>query len=258
MHLGSGWRAAGAICAPCLLLSLSYGALFSVAAWLLTFGLWLIDAEAAIPVLAGGFALLGPLFAAGLYEISRRLERGESVTLRQAFEFGPARYGRLALFGIVLFFAYSIWILLAFTLSMLFLGGSGIPPPSEFMHFLLFSNAGLGLLVCGTLVGAALAALVFSMSTIAAPLLFAKDIDAISAIVTSVRAVSQNPAPMLLWAALIAGFLAQGIVTLFVGLVVAFPLLGHATWHAYRALVDDGQAEPPHEPLILVASSKTP
>ena len=78
----------------------------------------------------------------------------------------------------------------------------------------------------------------FSVSTVAVPLLLAKDIDAVTAMVTSVRAVSLNIGPMLLWAALIAGFMAQGIVTLFVGLIVAFPLLGHATWHAFRALVD--------------------
>jgi uncharacterized membrane protein len=232
--LARGWRD---LCTVPLV-SLAYGAIFTLIAWLLVFGLALVDAESAVPVLAAGFVLVGPLLAAGLYETSRRLEKGEKVTLRQVFDIGAAAYGRLAFFGVVLFFAFVVWILLAFLLLMLFLGGAAAPPPSELVHTLLFTNAGLGLLISGTLTGAVLAAIVFSVSTVAVPLLLAKDIDPVSAMVTSMRAVSLNIGPMLLWAVLIAGFMVQGFVTLFVGLVVAFPLLGHATWHAYRALVD--------------------
>ena len=232
--LARGWRD---VCtAPSV--SVAYGALFTFIGWVLVFGLSLIDAVSAIPVLAGGFVVLGPLLAAGLYETSRRLEEGEKITFRKVLDLGSVTYGRLAFFGIVLFFAFVVWILLAFLLLMLFLGGAAAPPPEELVHILLFTNAGLGLLFAGTLTGAVLAAIVFSVSTVAVPLLLAKDIDAVTAMVTSVRAVSLNIGPMLLWAALIAGFMAQGIVTLFVGLIVAFPLLGHATWHAFRALVD--------------------
>jgi uncharacterized membrane protein len=239
--LARGWRD---LCTVPLV-SLAYGAIFTSMAWVLVFGLSLIDAQSAIPVLAAGFVLVGPLLAAGLYETSRRLEKGEKITFLQAFDIGAAAYGRLAFFGVVLFFAFVLWILLAFLLLMLFLGGAAAPPPSDLVHTLLFTNAGLGLLVCGTLTGAVLAAIVFSVSTVAVPLLLVKDIDAVSAMVTSVRAVNLNIGPMLLWAALIAGFMAQGIVTLFVGLVVAFPLLGHATWHAFRAVVDgDGTSAP--------------
>ena len=217
--LARGWRD---LCAVPVV-SLSYGALFALMAWVLAFGLSLIDAQSSIPVLAAGFLLVGPLLAAGLYETSRRLEKGEKVTFFEIFHIGSAAYGRLAFFGIILFFAFVVWILLAFLLLMLFLGGSGAPPPSELVHILLFTNAGLGLLVSGTLIGAVLAAIVFSVSTVAAPLLLAKDVDAVSAMVTSVRAVSLNIGPMLLWAALIAGFMAQGIVTLFAGLRRGLP-----------------------------------
>jgi uncharacterized membrane protein len=232
--LARGWRD---LCTVPFV-SLAYGALFTFMAWVLVIGLSLIEAQSAIPVLAAGFVLVGPLLAAGLYETSRRLEKGEKIAFRQVFDIGSAAYGRLAFFGVVLFFAYVVWILLAFMLLMLFLGGAAVPPPSELVHTLLFTNAGLGLLISGTLIGAALAAIVFSISTVAVPLLLVKDVDAVSAMVTSVRAVSINIGPMLLWAALIAGFMLQGTVTLFVGLVVAFPLLGHATWHAFRALVN--------------------
>jgi uncharacterized membrane protein len=83
-----------------------------------------------------------------------------------------------------------------------------------------------------------LAAMVFSISSVAVPLLLGKDVDAVTAMVTSVRAVRLNRGTMLLWAALIAGCMVLALATLFIGLVVIFPLLGHATWHAFRALVE--------------------
>ncbi len=103
---------------------------------------------------------------------------------------------------------------------------------------MLFTNAGVALLFVGTLTGGLLAAIVFSISSVAVPLLLVKDVDAVTAMATSVRATSLNTGVMLLWAALIAGYMAIGLATLFVGLVVIFPLLGHATWHAFRAVVE--------------------
>lgn len=231
--LSRGWN--DVVAEP--LVSIVYGLIFAVAAWIMTFGLAQLEAESFIPALAGGFLLLGPLFAAGLYEIARRREKGEPVSAFGAFAIGSGAYSRLALFGIVLFLAFFVWVLAAFVLLTLFLGTSAVPAPSELVHTLLFTNAGLGLLITGTIVGALIAAAVFCISTVAAPLLLDRDIDIVSAIVTSVRAVSTNPGPTLLWAVLIAGFMILGVATLFVGLVVAFPLLGYATWHAYRALV---------------------
>lgn len=235
--LGRGWRD---LCAAPNV-SIAYGAVFTLAAWVITIGLSQLEAGSLILVLGGGFMLIGPLLAAGLYETSRRLEKGESITLRAVLEGVSPAIGRLGFFGVVLFFAFFVWVQLAFLLLMLFLGTAALPAPSEFVHTLLFTNAGLGLLFTGTLTGALLAAIVFSISTVAVPLLLVKDVDAVTAMVTSVRAVSLNTGPMLLWAALIAGFMALGLATLFVGLVVVFPLLGHATWHAFRALVNAGE-----------------
>jgi uncharacterized membrane protein len=233
--LSAGWRDITRV--PWV--SLTYGMVFTVAAWAIFYGLLLVDSAALIPVLAGGFMLLGPLLAAGLYEASRRLEAGERITLWEAIGAGRQASGRLALFGGVLFFAFFVWVEIAFLLLMLFLGlgGATLPPASEFMQTLLFTNAGLGLLVTGTLVGAALALIVFSISAVAVPLLLVKDVDIAAAIATSFRSVRSNPGAMLLWAALIAGLMVLGFATLFLGLVVVFPLIGHATWHAFRALV---------------------
>jgi len=232
--LSRGW---GDLCAvPSL--SLAYGACFSVVAWVILFVLSFLEATSLVPVLAAGFLLVAPLLAAGLYEMSRRLEKGERVTMRDVFAACAPASGRLGFFGVVLFLAFFAWVELAFLLLTLFLGGAGAPDPSEFVHTPLFTNAGLALLFTGTLTGAILAAIVFSICSVAVPLLLVKNTDAVTAIATSVRAVRLNTGTMLLWAALIAGYMVLGTWTLFVGLVVIFPLLGHATWHAFRALVE--------------------
>lgn len=231
--LGAGWKDFRSV--PTI--SLVYGAIFTAAAWIILYGLFLIDSLALIPVLAGGFMLVGPIFAAGLYETSRRLERGEQITLRQALGAGLKATGRLSFFGAVLFFAYFVWVESAFLLSMLFLGLGGATPADDFVQALLFTPAGQGLLVAGTLTGAVLAFIVFSITAVAVPLLLAEDVDVVTAMVTSIRCVSRNTGAMLLWAALIAALMALGFATMFFGLVIAFPLVGHATWHAFRALV---------------------
>jgi uncharacterized membrane protein len=232
--LSRGWRDLCAVPAA----SLSYGAFFTVTAWIVLLVLSLLGASSLVPVLGAGFLLIAPLLAAGLYEMSRRLEKGEPVTMRAVFVACAPAIGRLGFFGVVLFFAFFIWVELAFLLLSLFLGEVAVPDPSQFVQTALFTNAGLALLFIGTLTGGMLAAFVFALSSVAAPLLLVKDVDAVTAMATSVRAASLNTGAMLLWAALIAGYMAIGLATLFVGLVVIFPLLGHATWHAFRDLVE--------------------
>ncbi len=231
--LAAGWR--DLIAVP--VASLSYGAFFCVAGWVTFYVLNRYELDSLIPVLAGGFMLVAPLFAAGFYEMSRRLEKGEAVTLRGVLRGCMAAVGRLGFFGIVAFFAYFVWVELSFLLFSLFLGGADVPETDQFVQNLIFTNAGLGLLFAALLTGGALAALVFCVSSVAVPLLLAKDVDAVTAMMTSVRAGSLNRGPMLLWATIIAGHMALGLATAFVGLVVIFPLLGHATWHAFRDLV---------------------
>ncbi len=231
--LASGWRDLCAI--P--VMSLTYGAAFCAVGWLLYYCLNRQELGSLIAVFAGGFMLIAPLLAAGFYEMSRRLEQGQPVTFKAVWRACAAAAGRLGFFGIVLFFGYFAWVQLSFLLLSLFLDGSQVPEASQFLHDLMFTNAGLGLMFTSLILGGGLAGMVFTLSSVAAPLLLAKDVDTVSAMATSVRAVSRNPGPMLLWAAVIAGHMALGLATAFVGLVVIFPLLGHATWHAYRDLV---------------------
>lgn len=233
--LAAGWRDMWSV--PHL--SLIYGAAFAALSAALALGLMATGLASLILALGGGFLLVGPVIAVGLYETSRRLERGQNVELGGVLRSGLEAAGQLGFFGAVLAFVYFVWLQLAFLLFMLFLGSRGLPPPSEFVPTLLFTAHGLGLLVAGTIVGGVLAALVFAISVISVPLLMTRRIDAVTAMAASLAAVLLNPKPMALWAGLIAAFMALGIATLFIGLVIAFPLIGHATWHAFRDLVRD-------------------
>lgn len=232
MWLAAGWRDLWE--APTI--GLTYGALFAVGAMVMAVALLSYGAEALFPALAGGFLLLAPFLAMGLYEASRRMEAREPVSLGQALAAGFKAKGQIAFFGVALMILFLVWLELAFILLVLFMGGRGLPPPSEFVSTLLFTNAGLGLLVVGSIIGGVLAAVAFAMSVVAVPMLLVERVDAVTAIRASLLAVAANPKPMALWAALIAVMVAAGFVTMLVGLVVAFPLIGHATWHAYRAI----------------------
>lgn len=231
--LAAGWRDLWAV--PHV--SLAYGATFAVVALALVAGLLQFGMQSLILALAGGFLLIGPLVAVGLYDVSRRLEAGKRVSLRDVVGAGLAAPGQLGFFGVVLMFAYAVWLQLAFLMFMLFMGSRGLPPASEFVPTLLFTSHGLGLLMAGTAVGGVLAAIIFSISVIAVPLLLTRPVDAVTAMAASLESVIKNPKPMALWAVLIAGFVAFGIATLSLGLIIAFPLIGHATWHAFRSLI---------------------
>ncbi len=231
--LAAGWRDMWTV--PQV--SLAYGAVFACVSAGLTAGLMVSGLESLVLALGGGFLLIGPIAAVGLYDTSRRLAGGEPVTLGDVSRSILSAPGQLGFFGAILAFAYFVWLELASLLFMLFLGSKPLPPASEFVPTLLFTPAGLGLLVVGTIVGAAIAALVFAISAVSVPLLTVRRIDAVTAMQTSLAAVRLNPQPMALWAGLIAGFMALGLATVFVGLVIVFPLIGHATWHAFRDLV---------------------
>ena len=231
--LAAGWRDMWA--APRI--SISYGVAFALLSVRLTAGLMVAGMQSLVLALAGGFLLIGPIAAVGLYETSRRLENGQSIVLRDLVQAGSKAPGQLGFFGAVLAFLYLAWLQIAFLLFMLFLGGGGLPPPSAFVPTLLFTSHGLGLLVTGTVVGCLFSLVVFAISAISVPLLMTRRADAMTAIAASVTTVLVNPKPLALWAAIVAGCMILGIATLYAGLILVFPLIGHATWHAYRDLV---------------------
>ena len=150
--------------------------------------------------------------------------------------------GQFAYMGLFLMLIYLAWVEIALLLFMLFLGPQPMPPLEAFVPTLLLTPRGLGLLIVGTGVGMALAATVFAVSAVAVPMLMVERVDIVTAALTSVRACRKNPKAMALWAALIAGAMLIGFLTLFFGLVIMFPLIGHAAWHAFRDLVECGDA----------------
>ncbi len=187
----------------------------------------------AIPV-AAAVVFCGPLLAVGLYELSRRIAAGEPTHLSAIALVRTKSPTQIAFMGLALAFFALVWIRLATLLFALFFGEYH-QPFTELLRVLLLTFDGIVFLAIGSLIGAGLSFLAFSISAISIPRLVDRDTDAITAIATSVTAVRRNFWPMMLWAWLIGVLTAIGLATLFVGFIVIFPLVGHATWHAYRA-----------------------
>lgn len=218
--------------------SLVFGLVYFVLALLMFVGATQAGLQSLILALGGGFMIIAPMFAVGLYDISRKIEAGEEVSLSRVMWRRSPSQGQLGFLGAILALFYYVWVQFAFLLFLLFFGsGGGFPPISEWLPTLLFKPHGLGLLIIGTAAGAFLAAAAFTISVVSIPLMMVHRIDAVSAMNVSVKAVALNPGPMALWAALIAVTVGIGMMTFFVGLIIVFPVLGHASWHAFRDIV---------------------
>jgi len=217
-------------------ISLCYGAAIVAASWALAVSLYLLDWIYLLLPMAAGFMFVAPLLAVGLYDTSRRLEAGEPVSLGTAMMAWRRNGEQLALLGLVLMLIHLAWVRVAQLLFALFFSTAS-PTWERVVDVLLFSRQSLAFLAVGTAVGFVLAVLVFAIGAVSIPMVHDRPVSAFAAIETSLAAVRRNWKPMAVWAALIVVFTVAGIATLFVGLAVTMPLIGHATWHAYRDLV---------------------
>lgn len=216
--------------------SLGYGVLFVAAGYVLTAGLWAMDWLYLTLPLAAGFMIVGPLFAVGLYEVSRRLQKGEPVSFGNVLTAWKRNSSQIGLMGVALMLLMFAWMRIAALIFMLFFG---LEPPAldQLIQQTLLSADALPFLVIGTVIGAALSLVAFAISVISIPLLLDHPgANVVTAISISVQAVKTNPAALLFWGALIVLFVGAGLATLLLGLIITLPLIGHASWHAYQDL----------------------
>ena len=227
--LGKGWR--DLLRAP--FTSFAYGLCLFAASWLVLSALFALDYDYILFPALSGFMIVGPLLAIGMYEKSRRLALGEQVTLASVFFVKPASGGQVLYTGVLLCVLMMLWMRAAVLLYALFYGMQPFSGIENIHDTLFMTPRGNALLVVGTLVGGLFAAFSFAVSVFAIPMQLAERTDALTAMGTSMALVWNNLRPMIVWGSIVFCLFILGAATAFFGFIIIFPLLGHATWHAY-------------------------
>jgi uncharacterized membrane protein len=217
-------------------ISLTIGILFVAFSYLLATWLYLSDRLFLLPPLVAGFFLIAPFLALAFYQVSRQLQQDQSPDLSQALTVWREHPFNMLVMGLVLMLLLLAWMMAANLVFAIFY--TGITPKFENMlQALFFSGDSPAFLVAGTISGSLFAFAAFAISVAAVPMLLDRKVDVLTAIRTSIAAVRENPRPLALWAMLIVMFVGLGLFSFFIGLAIFMPLIGYASWHAYRDLV---------------------
>ncbi|UEM18788.1 DUF2189 domain-containing protein [Skermanella mucosa] len=190
--------------------------------------------------LIAGLTLMGPVAAIGIYELSRRREQGKSASWLHAFDVlkSPA-IGSIMVLALGLAALFVAWLAAASAIYEATLGTSMAAPEDGFLYRVFNTAEGWQMIFLGNLVGFLFAVVVLATSVVSFPLLLDRDVGPVAAVKTSLRAVAANPVPMAAWGLVVALSIAVGSLPFFVGLAVVMPILGHATWHLYRRVVEN-------------------
>ena len=217
-------------------LSSAYAFIFVIAGLWLTAGLVAADMDYLVMPLGAGFMLVGPALAVGFYAISRDIEAGDEPTLRRAWAAWQGNPLALLAMGLAMLAFLMLWLLFAGVVFALSYPDAGFDWQRA-LDGTLFTTQGLGFLGFGTAVGGVMAAIAFAAGAFALPLMLERNMGLSEAVATSATAVLRNPQAMAIWAGLVVLFTGAGLATWYIGLCVTMPLIGHATWHAYRAVL---------------------
>lgn len=230
--LATGWRDLWRTPLP----SLAYGFIVFAVSLAIIWGLFRFGVDYVLFPALAGFMVVGPLIAIGLYQKSRDLEEQRPPSLARMILVRAASGAQVWFTGAILCLLMLVWMRAAVIIYALFFGWRPFPGLDDVARMLLTTPEGWGMLVVGTAVGGLFAAFSFAISLFAIPMLLAERTDAFTAMGTSISLVWNNMAPMLAWGAIVLALFLLSLATGLLGLIVIFPLLGHATWHGYRAI----------------------
>ena len=221
--------------------SLTYGAVVVLLSWALAYIAIRFGGYFELLALVSGFILLAPLLAVGTYSISEQIEHGRQPSLRRCLVVGRRAFGNLMVFALILMIVFLVWWRAASAVHIFFPVDMTSPDWTDYLQFLGIGSA----------VGSIFAVIVFAAAAFSLPMLVDREADSVTAVVTSVNAVLRNKPAMAVWAALIVVAVTPGFALLLLGrergagfalvmglLGITLPLIGHATWHAYRATID--------------------